>query len=54
MVEVKCKSFLVPNFTFNFTFACLCGPIAQLVERTPDKGEVIGSIPIRPTKLSTA
>ena len=24
------------------------GPVAQLVERTPDKGEVIGSIPIRP------
>ena len=25
------------------------GLVAQLVERTPDKGEVVGSSPIRPT-----
>ena len=30
-------------FTFSWT-------IAQLVEHTPDKGEVTGSIPVSPTK----
>ena len=25
------------------------GPLAQMVERAPDKGKVVGSIPTRPT-----
>jgi hypothetical protein len=40
------------NPRFQITVLKLNGPIAQSrLERTPDKREVVGSIPTRPTRI---